>query len=151
MLDHSQMMQHVEGYRFEDIKVGMSAAFAKTITEADILLFAGVSGDTNPVHINQTFAEKSRFGGRIAHGMLSASLISTVLGTKLPGPGCIYLSQTLKFVAPVRIGDTVEARVTVDQVIEEKRRFIIKTECRVGDTVVVSGEAMIWNPPEDNK
>ena len=151
MLDHSQMMQHVEGYRFEDIKVGMTAAFAKTITEADILLFAGVSGDTNPVHINQVFAEKSRFGGRIAHGMLSASLISTVLGTKLPGPGCIYLSQTLKFVAPVRIGDTVEARVTVDQVIEEKRRFIIKTECRVGDTVVVSGEAMIWNPPEETK
>lgn len=151
MLDHSQMMQHVEGYRFEDIKVGMTAAFAKTITEADILLFAGVSGDTNPVHINQTFAEKSRFGGRIAHGMLSASLISTVLGTKLPGPGCIYLSQTLKFIAPVRIGDTVEARVTVDQIIEEKRRFVIKTECRVGDTVVVSGEAMIWNPPEDGK
>lgn len=150
MLDHAHTnLEHIEGYRFEDIQVGMSAAFAKTITDADVLLFAGVSGDTNPININENFARKTRFGGRIAHGMLSASLISTVLGTKLPGPGCIYLSQTIHFTAPVRIGDTVEARVTVAEIIQEKRRILMRTECRVDDTVVVEGEALIWNPKPD--
>ena len=102
----------VDGYYIEDLEAGMSAAFGKTITDADILMFAGVSGDTNPVHLNEEFALGTAFQGRIAHGMLTASLISTVLGTKLPGPGCIYLSQTLKFLAPVRAGDTVRAEVT---------------------------------------
>lgn len=152
MLDHSKSMkEHVEGYRFEDMAVGLTAAFGKTITEADVLLFAGVSGDTNPVHINDVFAKKTRFGGRIAHGILVASLISTVLGTKLPGPGAIYLSQTLKFVAPVKLGDTVEARVTVAEINTEKRRIVMKTECTVGETQVVVGEALIWVPPAEEE
>ena len=140
---------HLEGYRFEDLKVGMTAAFGKTITEADVLLFAGVSGDTNSLHVNEEFAKKTRFGKRIAHGMLSASLISTVLGTKLPGPGAIYMSQTLKFVAPVYLGDTVEARVTVAEINTQKRRIVMQTECKVSEVQVVVGEALIWVPPAD--
>ena len=104
-------MEH--GYFIEDLEPGMTAMFGKTITDADILMFAGVSGDTNPVHLNEEFAIGTPFKGRIAHGMLTASLISTVIGTKLPGPGCIYLSQTLRFLAPVRAGETVRAVVTV--------------------------------------
>src|SRR3546814_10430641 len=96
----------------------MTAVFAKTVTDADITMFAGISGDTNPVHLDQSFAEKTMFAGRIAHGMLSASFISTVFGTRLPGPGCIYLRQDLRFQAPVKIGDTVEARVTVKEIQE---------------------------------
>ena len=134
--------------KFEDLKVGMTDSFAKTITDADVLMFAGVSGDMNPVHINEAFAKTTKFGGRIAHGMLSASLISTALGTKLPGAGCIYMSQNLKFTAPVKLGETVEARVTVQEINTEKRRVTMKTECFVGETVVVSGEALMWVPPQ---
>ncbi|PKO57330.1 MAG: (R)-hydratase, partial [Betaproteobacteria bacterium HGW-Betaproteobacteria-19] len=92
------------GYSYEDLKEGMTAAVSRTVTDADILMFAGVSGDTNPVHLDAEFAASTMFGGRIAHGMLSAAFISTVFGTRLPGPGCIYLSQTLKFKAPVKVG-----------------------------------------------
>src|ERR671932_805667 len=133
----------LDGYYIEDLEPGMTAVFGKTITDADILMFAGVSGDTNPVHLNEEFAMGTPFQGRIAHGMLSASFISTVLGTKLPGPGCIYMSQNLKFKAPVRIGDTVEARATITEIIPEKRRVAIKTVCSVGDTVVIDGEALL--------
>src|SRR5262249_28118598 len=91
------LMQDLHGYYLEDLSVGMTAVYAKTVTDADVVLFAGVSGDVNPVHLNQEFAERTMFRGRIAHGMLTASFISTVLGTKLPGPGCIYISQNLKF------------------------------------------------------
>ena len=110
----------LDGYYIEDLTEGMTAVFGKTITDADILMFAGVSGDTNPVHLNEEFALGTAFHGRIAHGMLTASLISTVLGTKLPGPGCIYLSQNLKFLAPVRAGDTVRAEVTIRSIDREK-------------------------------
>lgn len=134
------------GYQFEDLTVGMSAAFARTVSEADILAFAGVSGDTNPVHLDGEFAAASMFGQRIAHGMLSAGFISTVFGTKLPGPGCIYLSQSLKFKAPVKIGDTVVARVTVKELKAEKRRAVFSTVCTVGDKVVMDGEAEILVP-----
>jgi 3-hydroxybutyryl-CoA dehydratase len=134
------------GYAFEDLSEGMSAAYARTVTEADIVLFAGVSGDTNPVHLNEALASQTMFGGRIAHGMLSAGYISTVFGTKLPGPGCIYLSQTLKFKAPVKIGDTVVARVTVKTLMPEKRKALFDTVCTVGDKVVLSGEAEIMVP-----
>ena len=134
------------GHGFEALSVGMSAAYGHTVTEADIVLFAGVSGDTNPVHLNEELAAASMFGGRIAHGMLSASFISTVFGTRLPGPGCIYLSQTLKFKAPVRVGDTVVARVTVKSLIPEKRKALFDTVCTVGETVVLTGEAEIMVP-----
>jgi 3-hydroxybutyryl-CoA dehydratase len=107
MDDVRQIQRDLQGYCIEDLTVGMTASFAKTITDADIVLYAGISGDTNPVHINQEYASGTMFQGRIAHGMLTAGLISAVLGTKLPGPGCIYMSQTLKFKAPVRSGDTV--------------------------------------------
>ena len=109
--DFSEVYSH----RFEDLELDMSASVSRTVSEADILMFAGVSGDTNPVHLDQEFAASTMFGGRIAHGMLSAGLISAVFGTRLPGPGSIYLSQTLKFKAPVKIGDTVVARVTVKE------------------------------------
>ncbi|EWY41058.1 MaoC family dehydratase [Skermanella stibiiresistens SB22] len=134
------------GFFLEDIFVGQTAVYARTVTEADIVLYAGVSGDTNPVHLNQEFASTTMFKGRIAHGMLTASLISTVLGTKLPGPGCIYLSQNLKFKAPVRIGDTVQARVTVTEIIAEKRRVAVKTVCTVAGTVVIDGDALLMVP-----
>lgn len=134
------------GYAYEDLSEGQSAAYARTVTEADIVLFAGVSGDTNPVHLNEELAAASMFKGRIAHGMLSAAYISTVFGTRLPGPGCIYLSQTLKFKAPVRAGDTVVARVTVSSLVPEKRKAIFKTECFVGETLVLTGEAEIMVP-----
>ena len=143
-------MDELHGYYLEDLSVGMTGVFAKTVTEADIVLFAGVSGDTNPVHINQLFAENSRFKGRIAHGMLSASFISTVIGTRLPGPGAIYLSQSLRFRAPVKAGDTVVARVTVKDIKPKRRRVVLETICNVGDTVVLDGEAtvMVSNRPD---
>ena len=135
-----------EGYFIEDLTAGMAASFSKTVTEADIVLFAGVSGDTNPVHLNQEYAENTMFKGRIAHGMLSAAYISTVLGTKLPGPGAIYVSQNLKFRAPVRAGDTVHTTCTVAEVVAEKKRVVLETVCRVRDTVVVQGEATMMVP-----
>lgn len=134
------------GLTIEQIDVGMEARFSKTITDADIVLFAGVSGDTNPVHLDQDYAEGTMFKGRIAHGMLSASLLSTVFGTKLPGPGCIYLSQTLKFKAPVRIGETVVATVTAREVNAAKKRVVFDCAVRVGAVVVVEGEAVIMVP-----
>ena len=134
------------GYFFEDLAVGQTASFAKTVSEADIVLFAGVSGDTNPVHLDQEFAAKTMFKGRIAHGMLSAGFISTVLGTKLPGPGAIYLSQSLRFKAPVRAGDTVVARATVTALAPDKKRATLATTCQVGDKVVIEGEAVIMVP-----
>jgi 3-hydroxybutyryl-CoA dehydratase len=136
----------VYGLNFEDLFVGRTASASRTISEADILLFAGVSGDTNPVHLDEEFAASTMFGGRIAHGMLSAGLISAVFGTRLPGPGCIYLAQSLKFKAPVKIGDTVVARVTVKELKTEKRRAIFSTVCSVGDQVVLDGEAEILVP-----
>ncbi len=121
----------------------MTAVYAKTVTDADIVLFAGVSGDTNPVHLDALFADQTAFKGRIAHGMLSASFISSVLGTRLPGPGCIYLSQSLKFRAPVKAGDTVTARVTVKDVNPDNKRIVLDTVCTVDDTVVIDGEALL--------
>ncbi len=146
-------MQELHGYYLEDLSVGMTSIFAKTVTEADIVMFAGVSGDTNPVHINQEFAEASMFKGRIAHGMLSASFISTVVGTRLPGPGCIYINQSLRFRAPVKAGETVVARATVKEILPERRWVVLTTVCSVGETVVIDGEAtmMVANRPESTE
>jgi 3-hydroxybutyryl-CoA dehydratase len=131
------------GYDVEDLSIGMSAETTKTITDADIVLFAGVSTDFNAVHMDEEYARTTPFGGRIAHGMLSASLLSSVLGNQLPGPGVVYLSQSLRFRAPVRIGDTVHARVTVKEVIAEKSRVVLDTVCTVLDKVVIDGEATV--------
>lgn len=134
------------GYCVEDLSVGMTAVFAKTVTEADIVLFAGISGDINPVHLNHEFATETMFEGRIAHGMLTAAFVSTVIGTKLPGPGAIYLKQSLNFRAPVRAGDTVRARTTIKEINLEKRRIVMETVATVTDTVVLDGEALVLVP-----
>ncbi len=136
----------LRGKYADELDTGMSAVFSKTVTETDIVLFAGLSGDTNPVHLDEDFAKPTLFKGRIAHGMLTAGFISAVLGTKLPGPGCIYLSQSLKFKAPVRIGDTVVARCTVTLVDKEKGRATFATIATVGETLVLEGEAMLLVP-----
>lgn len=134
-------MEEKHGYYLEDLSVGMTSIYAKTITDADVIMFAGISGDTNPVHLDAHFADQTPFKGRIVHGMLSASFISAVLGTRLPGPGCIYLGQTLSFRAPVKIGDTVTARVTITHIDPEAKRITAETICSVDDTVVIEGEA----------
>ena len=131
---------------FEDLAIGQTASLGKTITEADILLFAAVSTDTNPVHINAEVAKASIFGERIAHGMLSAGLISAVLGTRLPGPGSIYMGQTLRFRGPVKIGATVTATVEITALNAEKKRATLKTICTVGGEVVIEGEALVQVP-----
>ncbi|MBB3897482.1 MaoC family dehydratase [Roseococcus suduntuyensis] len=136
----------MDGFAFEELSVGQTARFAKTITEADILMFAAVSGDTNPVHIDAEHAAGTMFKQRIAHGMLSAGLISAVLGTRLPGPGTIYMGQTLKFRAPVKIGDTVTAVVEVTALDPAKRRATLSTTCLVGGKPVIEGEATVMVP-----
>jgi 3-hydroxybutyryl-CoA dehydratase len=140
------MGDDLHGYWFEELEAGMAATFAKTVTEADIQAYAGLSGDFNPVHMNEEFASTTMFKGRIAHGMLSAAFISTVLGMRLPGPGCIYVSQALKFKAPVRIGDTVTARVEVTGTVPEKKFVTLKTTCSIAGKVVIDGEATMMVP-----
>ncbi|HVY18359.1 MAG TPA: MaoC family dehydratase [Rhodopila sp.] len=134
------------GLFFEDLQIGQSARMGKTITEADILMFSAVSMDTNPLHMNQEAAERSRFGGRIAHGMLSGSLISAVLGTRLPGPGSIYVSQNLVFKGPVRPGETVTAIVEITGLNPDKKRATLRTQCLVKEVVVIDGEACVLVP-----
>lgn len=139
-------MSQFHGIYFEDLTIGQAARFSKTVSEADILMYAGVSGDTNPVHLDAEYAATTLFKERIAHGMLSAGLISAVIGTKLPGPGAIYVGQTLKFKAPVKIGDTVVAEAKVSQLDPVKKRVVLTTICTVKDKVVVEGEATIMVP-----
>lgn len=136
-------MNAFNGYDFEDLQVGMTASFTKTITEDDISLFAQASGDRNPVHLDETFAQTTPFQGRIAHGMLTASLISAAVAQHLPGAGTILLSQSLRYKAPVRPGDVVQATVTVKELIHEKRRVNLTTVCTVAERVVVDGEALV--------
>jgi 3-hydroxybutyryl-CoA dehydratase len=133
----------MNGYDVEDLQLGMRATFSKTITEADVVLFAAVSGDNNAVHINEEFAATTRFGGRIAHGFLTASVISAAVANRLPGPGTIYLSQHLNFRAPVHPGQTVHASVTVSAIDRDRRRVTLETVCRVGETVVIDGDALV--------
>ncbi|WP_028300195.1 MaoC family dehydratase [Oceanospirillum beijerinckii] len=134
-------MTELHGLYLEDLKEGMKASYAKTITEADVVLFAGITGDDNPVHINAEYAEQTMFEQRIVHGMFSAGLISAVLGTRLSGPGAIYIDQQLSFKAPVHIGDTVVATATVVEINEERRRVRLETICRVNNKVVAEGFA----------
>jgi len=136
----------MDGYFFEDLQLGQTASVGKTITEADVLLFAAVSMDTNPVHLDAAAAAMSPFKVRIAHGMLTAGLISAVLGTKLPGPGTIYLAQTLKFRAPVQIGHSVTATVEVIGLDAEKKRATLRTICLVAGKPVIEGEATVMVP-----
>jgi 3-hydroxybutyryl-CoA dehydratase len=139
----------MNGLFLEDLKVGQQAMFGRTVTDADILAYAGVSGDTNPIHLHDGFARTTRFGQRIAHGMLSAGYISTVIGTKLPGPGAVYISQTLNFMAPVVVGDTITAIATITEIDDKRRRVKLKTQCLNGDKVVIDGEALVLVPRRD--
>ena len=133
-------------HHIDQLHPGMSASIAKTVTEADIILFAGISTDVNPAHLDEEYAKGTMFGGRIAHGMLSAGFISAVLANHLPGPGTIYLSQTLKFKAPVRPGDTVRATVTVKEVNVARNRVTLDTVCTVAGKVVIEGECQMMQP-----
>jgi 3-hydroxybutyryl-CoA dehydratase len=141
----------MHGFYFEDLRTGMAASFGKTITEADILLFAAVSGDTNPAHLNEEFARETRLKTRVAHGALTASLVSAALGTRLPGPGCLFVSQTSNFRAPVKAGDTVTARVTLSRLDPERNFAEFETVCTVGDTVVLDGSALLWIPSKKDE
>ena len=125
---------------FEDLSVGMTETYSKTVKSSDVVGFAEITGDRNPIHLSEHFAAKTPFKGRIAHGLYTASLISAVIGTRLPGPGAIYISQTLKFLAPVKIGDTVDATVEVVELIEPKQRARLSCRCKVGNTVVLEGD-----------
>jgi 3-hydroxybutyryl-CoA dehydratase len=140
------MATAAKGVFFEDLSVGQKASLSKTVTEADIVAFAEVSGDKNPVHLDARYAAGTMFRERIAHGMPSAAYISAVFSMKLPGPGAIYISQTLNFKAPVKIGDTVRASVTVAEIMRRGKRVRLTCQCSVGETVVLEGEAMIKVP-----
>lgn len=135
-----------EGFSVEEMKVGLSASMSKTVTEADIILFAGITGDFNPAHIDEEYAKQSMFKGRIAHGMLSAGFISATLAMKLPGPGSIYLGQNMKFKAPVKIGDTVKTTVTITDINIDKKIVKLDTVCMVGETKVVIGDCAMMKP-----
>ncbi len=136
----------MQGLFLEDLSVGQSDELARVVCASDLEAFAALTGDDNPVHLDESFAATTSFGGRIAHGMLSAGYISAVIGTRLPGPGAIYISQTLRFRRPVRIGDTVTTRVVITAIDEARGRVTLKTVCSVGGKTVVEGEAEIMAP-----
>ena len=139
-------MSAVQGFYFDELSVGQAVEISRVVGAADIEAFAEVSGDNNPVHLDEDYARTTQFGERIAHGMLSAAYISAILGTRLPGPGAIYLSQSLRFRRPVRIGDLVVARATVTALDEAKGRVTLETVCEVGGKTVMDGEAVVIAP-----
>ena len=138
--------QSARGCFIEDLEVGMSASATRRVVEEDIIKFAEVSGDHNPLHLDEAFAASTKFEGRVAHGMLTASFISALFGNQFPGPGCIYISQTLKFKAPVRIGDTVKVEVTLTDLRPTRNRATFRTIASVGEKVVIEGEAVAHVP-----
>ncbi|MEQ8834049.1 MAG: MaoC family dehydratase [Miltoncostaeaceae bacterium] len=142
----SEFTQHGPGLTIDRLSVGQSASFTKSLSQDEVEAFARISGDDNPAHVDDAWADASMFKGRVAHGVLTAGLISAVLGTKLPGPGSIYMSQTLKWLAPVRPGDELTATATVKEIIAEKNRVILETVVAVGETTVLTGEAMVMPP-----
>ncbi len=134
---------------FEDLHVGMTETYSKEVKSSDVVGFAELTGDRNPIHLSEHFAARTLFNGRIAHGLYTGALISAVIGTRLPGPGAIYISQTLNFKAPVRIGDTVVARVEVVELIEKGSRAKLACTCTVGETLVLEGEALVKAPKRE--
>ena len=130
----------------EQISIGMTASYSQTVTDSDIKAFSGISGDRNPVHVDEIYAEKSRYKKRIAHGLMTASYFSALFGTKIPGEGCVYVSQSLNFKRPVYIGDTVTATVEVTKVDMDKKRVFFKTTCKVKNKIVTDGDAEIFIP-----
>jgi len=141
-------MNHVD-LDVSEITVGMKESYSQTISDADIKVFAGISGDHNPVHLSEEYAENSMFKKRIAHGLMSGSFFSALFGTKLPGKGCVYVSQNLNFKRPVYIGDTVTATIEVTSIDNNKRRVFFNTYCMVKGKVVIDGVAEIYIPPKD--
>lgn len=135
----------------EEIKIGMSESYSQTITDADIKSFAGISGDRNPVHMDDEYAKTSQFKKRIAHGMISSSFFSALFGTRLPGPGCVYVKQDLVFRKPVYIGDTIIASVTVSNIDLNKRRVFFSTICKVENKIVISGKAELYIPEKNEE
>ena len=135
---------------FEDLTVGLTEVFRKTIDASDVVGFAEVTGDRNPIHLSEHFAAKTPFGTRIAHGLYTASLISAVLGTRLPGPGAVYISQTLNFRAPVKIGDTVEVQVSVAELVPDRSRARLTCTCSVDGECVLDGEAWVKVPSRES-
>ncbi len=135
-----------ESYSIDEITIGMSASYSQTLTDADVKQFAGVSGDHNPVHLDENYAENSRYKKRIAHGLLSASFFSALFGTKLPGKGCVYVGQSLNFKRPVYLGDTVTATITVTSLDILKKRVFFNTKCTVKNKVVIDGTAELFIP-----
>jgi 3-hydroxybutyryl-CoA dehydratase len=131
---------------FEDLTVGMAERLSKTVSASDVVGFAEITGDRNPIHLSEHFAARTPFGTRIAHGLYTAGLISAVLGTRLPGPGAVYISQSLNFRAPVRIGDTVDVDVVVAELMPEKRRARLACTCSVAGETVLDGEAFVKVP-----
>jgi 3-hydroxybutyryl-CoA dehydratase len=142
----SEFPTYGPGKTIAELAVGDSESFTKSLSQDEIEAFARISGDDNPAHVDAAWAEASQFGGRVAHGVLTAGLISAVLGTRLPGPGTIYMSQTLKWLAPVRPGDELTATATVKEIIAEKNRVVLDTVVTVGDTTVLTGEALVMPP-----
>lgn len=139
-------MLELQALQFEDLTVGRSETLSKVVSSSDVVGFAELTGDRNPIHLAEHFAAKTPFGTRIAHGLYTASLISAVLGTRLPGPGAVYISQTLNFRAPVRIGDMVHVRVEVVELIPERNRARLACTCSVGEEIVLDGDAIIKVP-----
>ncbi len=139
-------IRSIRSLAFEDLSLGLSELVFKTVTDQDVVGFADISGDQNPIHLSDLYASKTRFGQRIAHGLYTASLISAVIGTRLPGPGAVYLSQTLNFKAPVKIGDVVRVHVEVAELIHARQRARLVCECAVDATVVLDGEALVRVP-----
>mgnify|MGYP006271440703 FL=1 len=140
-------MAMMRTYGFEDLDLGQCASLMRTVMEVDVVGFAQVSGDNNPIHLSDDYAASTKFGQRIAHGMFTASLISAVIGTQMPGPGAVYLSQTLRFLGPVKIGDVVTAIVEVAEKIEKGRRVRLDCRCVVDGRAVLEGEAWVSVPP----
>jgi 3-hydroxybutyryl-CoA dehydratase len=149
IFDGHMSMLTLRTLSFEDLSVGMTERFEKIVASSDVVGFAEVTGDRNPIHLSEHFAAKTPFGTRIAHGLYTASLISAVLGTRLPGPGAIYISQTLNFRAPVKIGDTVEVTVSVAELMPEKFRARLVCTCSVNDEVVLDGDAWVKVPSRE--
>lgn len=136
----------VDNLKFEDIQVGMEVSYSQTVTDADVKTFAGLSGDHNPVHISDEYAKNTRWERRIAHGLISVSFFSGLMGTKLPGIGCVWVSQTIKFKKPVYIGDTVTAKLIVKEIDVDRRRVYMTSLCLVDDEIVIEGESEAFVP-----
>jgi len=130
----------------DKIEIGMEVSYSQTITDSDVKLFAGISGDRNAVHLNDEYAKNSRYEKRIAHGMISASYFSALFGTKIPGEGCVYVAQSLQFKRPVYLGDTVTATVIVTKINLDKKRVFFRTICKVKNKIVIDGEAELYVP-----